>query len=129
VACPELVPWIEAGQTNSPEVQAAVQGYVQALLDQDIDTLIYGCTHYPLLDPLFAAVMPKRVRRVDPALALAEAMGRELDLWGWRRKSPLEGTPTQFFCSGDPQLFAQRAGMWLGFRPEVTQVEWSRAVV
>jgi glutamate racemase len=128
VACPDLVPWIEAGKTDHPEVLAAVQGYVCPLLEQEIDTLVYGCTHYPLLDPLFAAVLPRWVHRVDPALALADAIARELDLWGWRRKGPLGKDHTQFYCSGDPEIFARRAATWLGFRPQVTQVHWSEGV-
>ncbi|MEN9239934.1 MAG: glutamate racemase [Thermostichales cyanobacterium SZTDM-1c_bins_54] len=125
VACPELVPLIEAGERATPRVRAVVQGCVQPLLRQGIDTLVYGCTHYPWLDPLFAAALPAHVRRIDPAVALAEAVARELDLWGWRRKGPELAQPTQFYCSGDPESFARRAAVWLGFRPQVRQVCWA----
>jgi len=124
-ACPEFVPLIEAGQLDGPELRQAAERYLQPLLQQGIDTLVYGCTHYPLLDPLLKSLLPSSVRRVDPGMALVGSLARELSLWGLRRPSTAsQAEPHRFYVSGDPERFAQLATPWLGFRPQVERVEW-----
>lgn len=124
-ACPEFVPLIEAGQLEGPELRQAAERYLQPLLQQGIDTLVYGCTHYPLLDPLLKSLLPSSVRRVDPGVALVGSLARELSLWGLRRPSTAsQAEPHRFYVSGDPERFAQLATPWLGFRPQVERVEW-----
>ncbi|GAB4212954.1 MAG: glutamate racemase [Synechococcales cyanobacterium] len=121
VPCPSFVPLIEAGHRDSLQVRQVAQEYLQPLLAAQIDTLVYGCTHYPLLDPLFRQLLPPQVRRVDPAVAVVQAIKRELDLWGLRRRRGLG--QTQFFVTGDPEAFAIRAQGWLGFHPPVQAVD------
>lgn len=124
-ACPEFVPLIEAGQLDGPELRQAAERYLQPLLQQGIDTLVYGCTHYPLLDPLLKSLLPSSVRRVDPGVALVGSLARELSLWGLRRPSTAsQAEPHRFYVSGDPERFAQLATPWLGFQPQVERVEW-----
>ncbi|MFS8861216.1 glutamate racemase [Synechococcus sp. H60.2] len=124
-ACPEFVPLIEAGQSDGPELRQAAERYLQPLLQRGIDTLVYGCTHYPLLDPLLKSLLPSSVRRVDPGVALVGSLARELSLWGLRRPSTVpQAEPHRFYVSGDPERFAQLASPWLGFRPQVERVEW-----
>ncbi|WP_244350386.1 glutamate racemase [Thermostichus vulcanus] len=124
-ACPEFVPLIEAGETDSQALRQAAECYLQPLLQQGIDTLIYGCTHYPVLDPILQPLLPRSVKRVDPGVALVGSLAKELGLWGLRY--PHSGTRTgrwdRFCVSGDPERFAQLATPWLGFRPQVEQVE------
>ena len=52
IGCPEFVPLIESGNIHTPETRRAVKRYITPLLEQQIDTLIYGCTHYPHLAPV-----------------------------------------------------------------------------
>lgn len=132
-ACPEFVPLIEAGETDSQALRQAAECYLQPLLQQGIDTLIYGCTHYPVLDPILRPLLPRSVRRVDPGVALVGSLAKELGLWGLRhpegnrcgsshaRASQADGH--RFCVSGDPERFAQLATLWLGFRPQVERVE------
>ncbi len=86
-ACPEFVPLIEAGWLDSPALRQAAEHYLQPLLQKGIDTLVYGCTHYPLLDPILKPLLPSSVKRVDPGMALVGSLARELSLWGLRRPS------------------------------------------
>ncbi|MFS8853900.1 glutamate racemase [Synechococcus sp. H55.7] len=124
-ACPEFVPLIEAGQLDGPALRQAAERYLQPLLQQGIDTLVYGCTHYPLLDPLLKSLLPPAVKRVDPGVALVRSLARELSLWGLRRPSAAaQEEPYRFCVSGDPERFARLATPWLGFRPQVERVEW-----
>ncbi len=71
-AAPALVPIVERGDAASPAARDAVSAVV-AELPADLDALVYGCTHYPLLDRWFADALPARVARIDPAQAQAAA--------------------------------------------------------
>ncbi|MEN9223681.1 MAG: glutamate racemase [Thermostichus sp. BF3_bins_97] len=132
-ACPEFVPLIEAGESDSPALRLAAERYLQPLLQHGIDTLIYGCTHYPVLDPVLRPLLPRSVRRVDPGVALVGSLAQELGLWGLRHPQvnrrgsshvPVsQGDGHRFCVSGDPERFAQLATPWLGFRPPVERVE------
>lgn len=121
VGCPQFVPLIEAGRIEDPETEAIARHYLAPLLEHQIDTLVYGCTHYPHLSPVLSRILPASVRLVDPAAAAATAALRELDLLGLRT---VQSTPTtRFAVSGDPEQFAQLSRRWLGFVPAVEQVE------
>ena len=67
LACPRFVPLIEAGRTHEPETAAIVHEYISQLTARDIDTLVLGCTHYPLLRDLIGAEAGAKVTLVDPA--------------------------------------------------------------
>ncbi|HEY9667818.1 MAG TPA: glutamate racemase [Coleofasciculaceae cyanobacterium] len=117
VGCPEFVPLVEQNRIQDPYTAEVAQQYLAPLLQQRIDTLIYGCTHYPLLAPVLRAVLPPMVTLIDPAEHVVAAAARELDLLGLRNtRSPL---PTRFCVSGCPQQFAQLSMQWLGCTPVV----------
>lgn len=120
VGCPEFVPIVEQNRMHEPETLEIVKQYMQPLLRLGIDTLIYGCTHYPHLEPVFKRVLPPEVRLVDPAVHVVAAAKRELDLLGiLNTRSAL---PTRFGVSGNTEQFAQGAINWLGCTPEVEKV-------
>jgi glutamate racemase len=79
-ACPKLVPIVEEGKAGTPEALAAVREYVEPLLTEGgvvtpvVDTLLLGCTHYPLLREEFAKVAGPAVRVVDSATTTALAV-------------------------------------------------------
>ena len=81
VPCPKLVPLIEAGDTFSDEVVAAVREYAAPLKDAGCDTVILGCTHYPLLRPVFQRAFGRDVTLVfsadETAREVAETLARE----------------------------------------------------
>lgn len=127
-SCPEFVPLIESNQIHSSRLRQVAQDYLQPLLAQGIDTLVYGCTHYPLLDPILRPLLPLGITVVDPAVALAKAVAQELDLWGLRSSEEVQVSEdlwenTIFSVSGDPEDFAQKSIPWLGQKPLVTQVK------
>lgn len=70
-ACPELVPLVEEERTNSAEAREAASKYLEPLLQSDVDTIILGCTHYPLLLPVLRAIAPQCCF-IDPAEAVAQ---------------------------------------------------------
>ena len=71
-ACPLLVPLVEEGWLKRPETRMIVKNYLHPLKMKQIDTLILGCTHYPLLIPIIAHKIGKRVRVISSSTAVAE---------------------------------------------------------
>lgn len=120
VPCPEFVPLIEQGRIEDPYTYSVAQNYLQPLIEQKIDTLIYGCTHYPHLAPVLRRILPASVQLIDPAAHVVTAAARELDLLGLRNlRSP---QPTRFYVSGCARTFSQLATQWLGHTPIVEQI-------
>ena len=120
VGCPEFVPLIEQGRINDPYTYEVAREYLAPLMQQQIDTLIYGCTHYPHLEPVLRQILPSTVRLIDPAVHVVAAAARELELLGLREtRQPL---PTRFGVSGCPQQFAQLSRPWLGYTPSVEKI-------
>ncbi|WP_115018050.1 glutamate racemase [Synechococcus sp. UW140] len=122
-ACPRFVPLIEAGDLSSPELRQSAINYLAPLLEASVESVILGCTHYPLLEPLLRSLLPPDVRLIDPA----EAVARQLDaLLGapapGRPDFPLSLGQTRLCVTADPDGFALRATPWLGGRPRVEAV-------
>src|SRR3954454_5342454 len=104
VACPKLVPLIEAGDTFSDEVVAAVREYADALKHAGCDTVILGCTHYPLLRPVFQRAFGRDVTLVFSADETAREVAETLARKGFENDGAREGA-YRFLTSGDPELF------------------------
>ncbi len=121
VGCPEFVPLIEQNRIHDPYTAEVARQYLAPLLQQRIDSLIYGCTHYPLLAPVLRTLLPPMVKLIDPAEHVVAATARELDLLGLRNnRAPL---PTRFCVSGCPQQFAKLSMQWLGCTPAVEKID------
>jgi len=105
---------IERG--DEPEVQALCQRHLHALLEQapGIDTVVLGCTHYPLAQAAWAAAQPRALHWIDPAEAVAR---RALSLLG----QPAASAPGQqaWHATGTPAALAQAAARWLGLEADV----------
>ena len=127
VACPEFVPLIETNRVADPYTLAIAQEYLQPLLDRSIDTLVYGCTHYPHLEPILRQFVPDTVSLINPAVHVVTAAAKELKLLGIQHHR--SALPTQFTVSGDPEHFSEIAAQWLPTRPLVAQITLPIAVV
>lgn len=123
VSCPEFVPLIEQNRIHDPYTTEVARSYLEPLIQQDIDTLVYGCTHYPHLAPVLRSLVPYSVKLVDPAISVVAACAQELDLLGLRNTYP--SMPTRFAVSGCPQQFAQSSVTWLGCTPLVEVVNFT----
>lgn len=121
MACPEFVPLIEHNRIHDPYTQEVAQEYLAPLLEQDIDTLVHGCTHYPYLNPVLKSILPPSIKIVDPAVHVVKAAAQELDLLGLRNTRV--ALPTRFCVSSAPARFAQLSVQWLGCTPLVEQVD------
>lgn len=124
VGCPEFVPLIEANRIHEPATRQIVAGYLQPLIEQGMDCLVYGCTHYPHLAPVITSLLPREVQLVDPAEHVCRAIAGELEALALT--SHRAALPTRFGVSGDPQQFSRTASLWLGFEPPVEAVALPR---
>jgi glutamate racemase len=115
-ACPRFVELVEAGRTDGPEVLDVTRSYLAPLQGAGVDTVVLGCTHYPLLTGVLSYVMGPDVTLVSSAEETAKDVFRELVALGLRRESPT--APTHHFVStGDTVQFLALARRFLG--PEV----------
>jgi glutamate racemase len=120
VGCPEFVPLIEQNRLYDSYTKEVAWQYLEPLLQRNIDTLIYGCTHYRHLEGVFRTILPLSVQLIDPAEHVVIAAERELELMGL--KNHHRQLPTRFCVSGSPQQFAHLSRQWLGYIPKVEKV-------
>lgn len=120
VGCPDFVPLIEKNRIDDPYTRAVATDYLKPLMAANIDTLVYGCTHYPHLAPLMEQILPPSIRVINPASSLVSAMAKELDMLGLRNTQSKPAI--DFYVSGNPDKFAEVSGQLMGFTPEVQSV-------
>lgn len=112
VACPAFVELVEHGITAGPHVQEVAAGYFGPLIDAEIDTLVLGCTHYPLLQGAIGYVMGTDVTLVSSADETARDVYRllaEYDLFS-HETAPVR----EFYATGDPASFGPLARRFIG---------------
>lgn len=115
-ACPLFVPLVEEGWHDDPISEQIAERYLSSLLDAEIDTLVLGCTHYPLLKPVLRRVAGKGVRLVDSAETVAREVARGLD--AERLLAGPEAVVGHHFCVTDAgEHFARVAGDLLAHVP------------
>ena len=100
VPCPELVPLIEAGA----QTVDAVRAYAEPIKAAGCDTVILGCTHYPLIRPVFQRVFGRETTLVFSAEETAREVDETLRRKGWENATDREGA-YRFLTTGDPDLF------------------------
>jgi glutamate racemase len=124
VACPRFVDFVERGMTSGRQVLGLAQSYLEPLQRADVDTVVLGCTHYPLLSGVLQLALGSEVTLVSSAEETAKEVLRvlsELDLL----RDP-EGQPAgvvgghEFLATGDPEPFRRLGRRFLG--PEIGSV-------
>jgi glutamate racemase len=112
--CPLLVPLVEEGWTSGPITTAVLREYLAPLLARDIDTLVLGCTHYPLLKEAIAEVAGPKVALVDSAETCAEYVAEGLRQSGMLALDRHRAGQIHPFVTDDTKWFDQQAGKFLG---------------
>ncbi|WP_294166164.1 glutamate racemase [uncultured Corynebacterium sp.] len=114
-ACPDFVPFVERGITAGRQILGVAEGYLAPLQAQGVDTLVLGCTHYPLLTGIIQLAMGDNVSLVTSSEETTKDVMRiltETDML-----APAENQPVHTFEStGDPEAFARLATRFLGPR-------------
>jgi glutamate racemase len=140
-ATPTLVPFVEAGVLSGATAEGAVEDALAPLFqpsDAPIDTLLLGCTHYPLLRPIIAALAGPQVAIVDSATATASALADMLDINGLRSRDqraeeagdpddaipPATPATHRQLTTGDPETFHALASRLFGSAfPDVERID------
>jgi glutamate racemase len=117
VACPRFVEFVESGETFGDDLLAAAEEYLAPIVDAGCDTLVLGCTHYPLLTGVISYVVGDEVTLVSSAEETAKDVYRELTRAGIFRNESLPAPLHRFLATGDPEPFALLGRRFLG--PEV----------
>ncbi len=119
-ACPGFVEFVEAGDVDSDQVYVLAERLLAPLRAAGVDTLVLGCTHYPLLARTIGEVMGRDVVLVSSGEETAFEVAAALDTVGTRRRPAREPARRTFLTSGDPATFAALGARFLG--PEVEAV-------
>ena len=104
VACPELAPLIQAGGEVDERVVEQVEAYCEPLKRAGVDTVILGCTHYPLVRPMLQRSLGRGVAIVSSGQAIADEVAAALRERGLDRPEDRRGE-YRFLCSGEPEAF------------------------
>jgi glutamate racemase len=117
-ACPEFVEFVERGEVTGDQITEIAMSYLEPLTEAGIDTLIMGCTHYPLLEPLLHDVAGPDVELISSAEETATEVEDILDRLGWLREG---GSPGKqyFLTTGEVEKALELGRMFLG--PEVRE--------
>lgn len=123
-ACALFVPLVEEGWLDHPVTRLTAMEYLKRVLSHDLDTLVLGCTHYPLLKPVIQEVVGSRITLVDSAEAMAEETAEvlsRLNLWNPRHMPPEH----QFWVTDLPLRFQAIGERFLGrVLHDVRLVQW-----
>lgn len=120
-ACPRFVDFVERGITSGRQILGVAEAYLEPLQNAGVDTLVLGCTHYPLLTGLIQLVMGDRVNLISSSEEVTKDLLKvftEQDLFA---DPDLDGLARYSFeATGDPRSFARLARRFLG--PELAEV-------
>jgi glutamate racemase len=114
VACPRLVPLIESDDPYGAETEEAVRAYAAPLKEAGVDTVILGCTHYPLIRPVFQRVFGREVTLVFSAEETAREVAETLARRRVENDPSREGA-YRFLTTGDPGTFREMGRRFLQF--------------
>jgi len=118
-ACPTLVDFVERGEVEGPRIEEEVGRYLAPLTRRGVDTLVLGCTHYPLIREVIGKVAGEDVNLISSDWEVAREVEENLVRMGYLRspKPPVY----RFMCSGDIEQAISLGRLFLG--PEVEKVE------
>ena len=120
-ACPLFVEFVERGETSGDAITTVAQKYLEPIMNSDVDTLVLGCTHYPLLTGVISYVMGDSVTLVSSAEETAKDLYRTLVENNALRPKSSSAPTHRFLATGDAKAFETLARRFLG--PEVTHVQ------
>ena len=112
-ACPMLVPLVEEGWLDGEITRLTLEKYLKNLINKDVDTLILGCTHYPLLKSSIEKVTQRRMALIDSGLETAKRV-KEILLKENLANDGAKESDDLYFVSDNPQKFQKIGSMFLG---------------
>ncbi|WP_243653593.1 glutamate racemase [Pseudonocardia endophytica] len=120
VACPRFVDFVERGTTSGRQILGLAQSYLEPLQRARVDTVVLGCTHYPLLAGVLQIVLGPEVTLVSSADETAKDVVQTLHRRDLLRDATTPAHPHEFLATGDPEPFQRLGRRFLG--PEIDKV-------
>lgn len=110
-ACPMFVPLVENGYIDSPATELIAREYLQPLIDADVDTVILGCTHYPIIKKVIGRIVGEHVTLIDSGKEVARSIAAAIES---HEVEPSDKSPShRFFISDKVESFTEMAEMFL----------------
>ena len=122
-ACPGLVAQIERGALDTPETREILERALAPMIDEGIDRVVMGCTHYPFVIPLIEAIVGPDVAVIDPAPAVAQQVGRVLDLRNLRTPGADSGR-IEYLTTGEAERLETLLPELMGESAAVRCLRW-----
>ena len=122
-ACPLFVSLAEENWTNEPETYSIAQKYLQQIVDGNVDVLVLGCTHYPILRDVIQQIVGENVKLIDSGEATAEEVGKMLNEKGLANPQKVKGNRRlcddldHFYVTDAAERFARVSERFLGVKP------------
>jgi len=107
VACPDLAPVIQSGSPFDDQVVQMVRRYCEPLIEAKVDTVILGCTHYPLIRPLLQRTLGPGVRIITSGDAVSRRVEHALSINNLLKPAGGHEGKYSFSCTGDPEAFRE----------------------
>lgn len=111
--CPGLVSLIEQGLLNDERTKSILENALLPMLEEGIDTVVLGCTHYPFVIPLIKSIVGESVRVIDPAPAVARQVKRVLNMYGIEREKHHQGR-ISYYTTGNVNSFEKTVRLLTG---------------
>ena len=121
--CPGLVRQIEEGKINDPETSAILEKALVPMLENNVDEIVMGCTHYPFVIPIIREIVGDKAQVIDPAPAVARQAGRLLTEWDLQASGKGEGE-LQFFTTGNPVGLSSMLASLIDLDSETRGLKW-----
>lgn len=112
IACPMFVPLVENGYTDGKVTEIIAKEYLRPMKEAGVDTIILGCTHYPLLRPVISKIMGEDVKLIDSGAAAADYAKIRLETLGLCADARKEGS-VRYFVSDGTDSFSELGGVFL----------------
>ncbi len=121
IACADLVPLIEAPEHDLHRISTAARLYLEPFYTEKLDTLIYGCTHYPLIANIITSLLPSTIQYIDPAYPIAQSIHQILTQKRIATDATQSGK-TSYYCTSSTTVFADKINSIMGIMVHVSPV-------
>lgn len=122
IPCPLFAPLVEERFTDHPATHLIVEEYLKELRSSDVDTILLGCTHYPMLHTAIHRVVGEGVALIDSAEACAEELQRVLQLHGLQSTAAAGESSHRYFVSDNPEKFRLHAAAFIPKPPSIVSL-------
>ena len=120
--CPEFVPEIEKEKLDFFKLNNLFDLYLEPLLNKNIEELILGCSHYPLIYDFLRKKVNSKIKIIDPSEALVKKFNESFDIPKTYRYQSLSFENVKFFVTSERDEFSKKVKFWLGINKEIRLV-------